>query len=283
MIDIKNLSFGYGKKGLFSELDLFMGPGNICGLLGKNGAGKTTLLKLMAGLLFPQKGNAIIMENTPSRRSPDFLHDLFFLPEIFSLPPVTPEQYEKIYSPFYPNFSNIQYKQYLKEFDLISDEKLSSYSYGQKKKFLISFGLATGCRLMLLDEPTNGLDIPSKSQFRKVLASILTDDQLIIISTHQARDLENLIDSVIILDEGRIIFNHSTEEILNRLKVVYQTEPPDPEKVLLSEQRLDGYMVVMENHLQEATNIDLETIFNTIIQNKSKISQIFKVKMEGTR
>jgi len=276
MIEIKNLSFAYKRESLFSDLNLSLEPGGICGLLGKNGAGKTTLLKLMSGLLFPQGGDISIMAETPSGRSPDFLQDLVFLPEVFDLPPVTPEQYKMLYSPFYPKFSNDRFKFFLEEFEIARNKEISEISYGQKKKFLIAFGLATNGRLMLLDEPTNGLDIPSKSQFRKAVASCIEDDRVFIISTHQARDLESLIDPVIILDEGRIIFNRSTEEISNRLKVISQPHPPGPGEALFSEKTFEGYTVVTENHDHEDSHIDLETLFNTVINKSGEVLRIFK-------
>jgi ABC-2 type transport system ATP-binding protein len=276
MIDIQNLSFAYKREKLFSDLNLSLMPGGICGLLGKNGAGKTTLLKLMSGTLFPQGGDISIMEKNPSKRSPDFLQELIFLPEVFVLPAVTPEQYKMLYSPFYPRFSAERFNSFLEQFEITDKKKLSTFSYGQKKKFIIAFGLATNGRLMLLDEPTNGLDIPSKSQFRKAVASCLEDERIFIIATHQVRDLESLIDPIIILDEGRIIFNRSNEEISNRLKVSYRSGPPEPEEALFSEKTFEGYTVVTENRDHEESHIDLETLFNTVINNSSEISRIFQ-------
>jgi ABC-2 type transport system ATP-binding protein len=276
MIEIKNLSFGYKRERLFSDLSLSLTPGGICGLLGKNGAGKTTLLKLMSGLLFPQRGAISIMGKDPSNRSVDFLQDLVFLPEVFDLPPVKPEHYKMLYSPFYPRFSPEQFHSFMEQFEITGNKKLNEISYGQKKKFLIAFGLATNGRLMLLDEPTNGLDIPSKSQFRKAVASCIEDDRIFIISTHQARDLESLIDPIIILDEGKIIFNQSNEEISKRLKVSYHSMPPEPEEALFYEKTFEGYTVVEENDDNEESNIDLEMLFNSIINNSHKISGIFQ-------
>ncbi|RPH47282.1 MAG: ABC transporter ATP-binding protein [Desulfobacteraceae bacterium] len=276
MITIKNLSFAYKRERLFSELNLSIKPGGICGLLGKNGAGKTTLLKLMAGLLFPQTGSISIMGNSPMKRSPEFLQDLIFLPEVFGLPPVTPEQYKMLYSPFYPKFSSDRFDSLLEDFEITNGKKLNAFSYGQKKKFLIAFGLATNGRLLLLDEPTNGLDIPSKSQFRKAVASCLEDDRILIISTHQARDLESLIDPIIIIDEGRMIFNQSTEAISSKLKVIHQPGPPGEGEALFSEKTLEGFMVVAENHDNEESHIDLEMLFNTVINNSARISRIFQ-------
>jgi ABC-2 type transport system ATP-binding protein len=276
MIEIKNLSFAYKRERLFSELNLSLSSGGICGLLGKNGAGKTTLLKLIAGLLFPQEGAIHIMGKSPADRQPDFLQELMFLPEVFYLPPVTPEQYRMLYSPFYPKFSAERFTSFLEQFEITDKKKLDKFSYGQKKKFLIAFGLATNGSLMLLDEPTNGLDIPSKSQFRKAVASCLEDDRIFIISTHQARDLESLIDPVIILDQGRIIFNQPMEEISNRLKVNHVSTPPDQGSVLYLEQTFDGYMSVTENDDYEGAHVDLETLFNAVINSSAGISRIFQ-------
>jgi ABC-2 type transport system ATP-binding protein len=276
MIEIKNLSFAYKRDKLFSDLNLTLNPGGICGLLGKNGAGKTTLLKLMSGLLFPQHGEINIMDKAPSKRSPEFLQELIFLPEVFDLPSVTPKDYEMLYSPFYPKFSDESFNSFLDEFEITNAKKLNAFSYGQKKKFLIAFGLAANSRLMLLDEPTNGLDIPSKSQFRKAVASCLEDDRIFIISTHQARDLESLIDPVIILDEGRVIFNQTNEKISYHLKISYQSRAPEPEAALFCEKTFEGYTVVMENHDHEDTHIDLEMLFNTVVNNSARISDIFR-------
>jgi len=280
MIEIRDLSFSYSREALFSQLDLSLRPGNICGLLGKNGAGKTTLLKLLAGLLFPQNGKTRIMGMRPNDRSPAFLRELSFLPEEFSLPSVSPKKYEQLYAPFYPRFRSELFSNYLSEFEIDPNQNLDRCSFGQKKKFLLAFGLSTDCRLTLLDEPTNGLDIPSKRQFRKALASVLTDDRLIVISTHQARDLENLIDPVVILDEGRIIFNHSLEEISNRLCVRRQTHPPVENDVFYSEKTLEGYVVVAENKDHEETNLDLELLFNTVIQSRDRLEETFRKEDE---
>jgi ABC-2 type transport system ATP-binding protein len=208
-------------------------------------------------------------------RSPDFLQELSFLPEEFSLPFVSPKKYKHLYAPFYPRFSSQLFSRYLSEFDLDPNQNLNKYSYGQKKKFLLAFGLSTDCKLMLLDEPTNGLDIPSKRQFRKAIASVLTEDRLIIISTHQVRDLENLIDPVVILDEGGIIFNHFLEEISNRLSVHLQPNPPDPDEAFYSEKTMEGYLIVAENKEGEETKLDLEILFNTVIQSQERLSQVF--------
>ncbi|HUX21341.1 MAG TPA: ABC transporter ATP-binding protein [Spirochaetia bacterium] len=283
MIDIDKMDFGYGRSKLFSGLSLTVDPGNIYGLLGKNGAGKTTLLKIISGLLFAERGECSTLGANPRHRSPAMLADIYYLPEEFYLPSVRPMQYAKLYGAFYPRFSTEGFTGYLKEFDLGSETKVTAYSYGQKKKFLLAFGLATGARLLLLDEPTNGLDIPSKSQFRRIVASALTDDRTFLISTHQVRDMENLIDPVIIIEDGRIIFNRAIDEVMRKVKISVQKTEPDPEKVLYFEKTLGGYAVVSPGDNEGDTSIDLETLFNVVTTAKDRLETLFDGDTKGAQ
>ena len=276
MISIQDISFSYRSKQLFSGMDLFLPGGGICGLLGKNGAGKTSLLKLMSGLLFPQQGALMVGGKIPSKRAPEFLEDLFFIPEEFKLPPVTPEKYRWLFAPFYPRFDTVLYTDFLEKFEVDCRVNLHQCSYGQRKKCLIAFGLASNCRLILLDEPTNGLDIPSKRQFRKLLASVLTGGRLFVIATHQVRDLESLIDPVVILDNGKIIFNHSLEEITSHLRVELMPALPETDSVLFSEKTIGGVKAVLADSNETGGFIDLETLFNTVIENPDQVAAVFE-------
>ena len=275
MINITNLDFAYKKTKLFTDLSLELKPGNIYGLLGKNGAGKTSLLKLISGLLFPDTGKIEVNNFIPRQRNPEFLQDIFFLPEEYYLPGLKTAEFKTSYAPFYPAFDEIKFMELLKEFQLPMDQKLNSFSYGQKKKFLISFGIACNSRIFLLDEPTNGLDIPSKTQFRRIIASSGTENRLIIISTHQVRDMESLIDPIIIIDEGRVIFNESIERVTDKLTIKKVTEEPAKGTVLYSEKEIDGYKVVMTNTDQDQTDIDFETLFNTVVSNPNGVQSVF--------
>jgi ABC-2 type transport system ATP-binding protein len=275
MIEIRNLSFGYRKEKLFSGLELQLTPGNIHGLLGKNGVGKTTLLKLISGLRYPQDGECLVWNHASQRRLPVMLEDLYLIPEEFFLPSVNIRAYERMYGPFYPRFDREALAEYVEEFDLDVHKKLTELSYGQKKKFLLAFGIATNCRLFLLDEPTNGLDIPSKSQFRRILATALTDDRIIIISTHQVRDMENLIDDIIILEDGKIVFNQNIHDISRHLSFQMDHEPSRAEDALYSEKVLGGYMVVRKNTTGEESKIELEILFNAVIAKGEKINGLF--------
>ncbi len=253
-----------------------MEAGNIYGLLGKNGAGKTSLLKLITGLRFPQGGSCRVLGYNPQHRPPELLEEIYFIPEEFYVPPILPGLYQQLYAPFYPRFDGSAFSRYMREFELDSSKKLTELSYGQKKKFLLAFGMATRCRLFILDEPTNGLDIPSKSQFRQLLAHISGEERTILISTHQVRDMENLIDPILILDEGRIIFQQSMLEVSRRLEVRLEQDPPAEEDVLYSDKVLGGYVVVRKNTGSEETGIDLETLFNAVTRNPDPIRNLFK-------
>ena len=277
MVNIQHLDFSYPRqKPLFEELTMELQPGNIYGLLGENGAGKTSLLKLIAGLLYPQTGVCLVHNYEASKRVPQMLSEIYMIPEEFYFPSIYIEEFVKINSAFYPKFSYEQFLEYMKEFKMESHQKLSSLSYGQKKKVLLAFGLATNAKLIILDEPTNGLDIPSKSQFRKVLASSITEDQSYIISTHQVRDMESLIDPIVVLDNGKIIFNHSVEEISRNLSFKVVKDDEAPENMIYGESLVSGTAGILENTDQEETQINLELLFNGIIQENEKMIQAFK-------
>lgn len=276
MIQIKNLSFDYGKrKPVFRNLNLTLTEGNVYGLLGRNGAGKSSLLRNMAGLLFPTSGTCIVNEHDAQKRLPVFLQDLYFLPEEFHTPSVKIKEFVDVYAPFYPKFSRNQFLEYLEEFQLSDNEKFTELSLGQKKKALIGFALSTNTKVLLMDEPTNGLDIPSKSQFRKIIASVATDERIIVISTHQVRDLESLIDPIIILDNSEVLLNATTEEITEKLCFKTVSTVTEHDTVLYSEHSLRGFSIVTQNTDNEASKADLELLFNATLTNQSQIKQLF--------
>lgn len=274
MISIQHLSFSYKKqRPLFQDLNLELQAGHIYGLLGKNGAGKSSLLKHIAGLLFPQKGSCTVMGYDAHLRRPAFLQNLFLVPEEFYLPQVHIKNYLRTYAPFYPNFDERAFLDYLDEFKIPANQRLTEMSYGQKKKVLISFALATNTKVLIMDEPTNGLDIPSKSQFRKIIASALSSDRCIVISTHQVRDLDNLIDNIVIIDNHRIIFRQDVEEVTTRLvfKAVTQLDG----KELYADSSLKGHAIVAENDGTQRSRVDMELLFNAVLEQPERITQIF--------
>ncbi|HEU4472324.1 MAG TPA: ABC transporter ATP-binding protein [Flavisolibacter sp.] len=267
MISIKNLSFSYKKKPVFSSLDLQFEPGHVYGLLGRNGTGKSSLLRNIAGLLSPKNGTITVNGHVPFQKLPVFLQDVFMVPEEFYLPDVPVRNFIKYYAPFYPRFDSEKFRKYISIFEIPEDNTLQNMSYGQKKKVLISFALATRARVLLMDEPTNGLDIMSKSQFRKIMAEAMNDDQCIIISTHQVKDLEHLIDRITIIDEGKILFNETMDSIARKLSFRFAYDQEDVAAAYYNESSFGGTVVVTQNTEGEESKVDLELLYKAIITN----------------
>jgi ABC-2 type transport system ATP-binding protein len=274
MIQIQNLDFGYdGKASLFKGLNLTLKPGHIYGLLGKNGAGKSTLLKNMAGLAFPNSGKCLIKGVDATQRLASTLEELFYLAEDVYAPSLTPGQFLKSTAGFYPNFSIIDFYKYLDILDVDPDLLMSKMSYGQQKKALIAFGLATNTSLFIMDEPTNGLDIPSKVQFRKLIASALSNDRCIIISTHQVRDLESLIDTVLILNNHRIVLENTVDELADKL--VFGVFPDTAGMPLLYEEdTMRGKHAILQNTDEKYSKIDLELLFNGVTAGSKQLLEL---------
>lgn len=277
MVNVQNVTFSYNRRTeLLSNLSLKLEAGRIHGLLGKNGEGKSTLLKLISGLDFPKAGSIDTLGFNPIKRNPAMLQEIFFLPEELPQLTLSIENYEKVYAPFYPKFSSEQFHSYLKEFDIGNKKSmLNKLSHGQKKKVFVAFGLATNTKLLLMDEPTNGLDIPSKGQFRRMVASAIDENRCLIISTHQVHDLDSLIDSITVMEKHEIVFNQPIEEITKKLFFRVADRNDKDENVIYSEDTLRGLYQVCENKTGEESKLDIELLFNAILTEKNKIVKLF--------
>lgn len=274
MIEISNLDFSYKKsENLIKNLSLTLKTGNIYGLLGRNGAGKTTLLKLIVGMLFPKTGECLINGIVASKRQPETLSDIYFIPEEFELFGNTANAFANQQKPFYSKYKHSEYLNYLATFGVNADAPLKNLSFGQKKQVLISFGLATNTKYLILDEPTNALDIPSKSSLRKMLASAVNDERSFIISTHQIRDLDSMIDPLIIIDNGRVIFHENSERITKKLAFRVLDSIED-ENVIWAEKKLSGYNAICKNIDNDFTNPDLELLFKGVIEKPNEFNTI---------
>lgn len=271
MISVNNIDFKYAgqKEQVFHDFSLQLNENNIYGLLGKNGTGKSTLLYLIAGLLHPSRGTVSIDGILSSARRPEVLEELFIVPEEFDMPPMSLEQYVKIYKPFYPHFSQEVLENCLKDFEMPTSMKLQSLSMGQKKKVFMSFALASGTRLLLMDEPTNGLDIPSKMQFRRVMANNMTDERTLIISTHQVHDVESLLDHILILSQSQLLLDASVGDICDRYSFEYRAPGSNSDDVLYSEPSVQGNAVICQRQEDmNETPLNLELLFNAVTMNK---------------
>ena len=218
MIDVTNLNFNYqgSRHQVFSDFSLHLEPGRIYGLLGKNGTGKSTLLYLISGLLRPRSGKVTVDGRESRLRQPELLQEMFIVPEEYAMADMSFEAFADMMRAFYPHFSEDMLQKCLADFEMPARPNLKELSMGQKKKVYMSFAIATGTRLLMMDEPTNGLDIPSKALFRKVVANYMEDDRTLIISTHQVHDIESLLDHVVIIDQSQVLLNSSISDLSRR-------------------------------------------------------------------
>lgn len=285
MLQVENISFSYGRRKpeVLSDFSFSLEKGRVYGLLGKNGVGKSTLLYLMCGLLTPKHGRVMYHGLDVRRRLPETLRDMFLVPEEFDLPAVSLVQFVELNSPFYPNFSKEDMMTYLHLFEMDWNIHLGGLSMGQKKKVFMSFALATHTSLLLMDEPTNGLDIMAKSQFRKFIASGMSDERTIVISTHQVRDIDNVLDHVVIMNNSRVLLDESIVRVTERLAFVESDSPALAEEALYKLPSVQGNSLLLPNREGVETKLNLELLFGAVLANPEKIKDLFHSKVEEER
>ncbi len=280
IISVNNVTFSYSRHrgNVLSQFSLNLTKGAVYGLLGLNGTGKSTLLYLMSGLLRPQQGEITMGGVDVGRRKPSTLANIFIVPEEFALPSVSLREFVKVNAPFYPHFSHEMLKSCLEAFDMPADLHLGSLSMGQKKKAFMSFALAANTPLLLMDEPTNGLDIPSKSQVRKVVASSMTDERTIVISTHQVGDVENLLDRVVMIDGTQLLLDMSYADILSHLRFEELPLNASAEGALFAQPSMQGRSAVFPNSDGEESQMNLEVLFNALLANREQMQRVLSGK-----
>lgn len=282
MIQIQNISYKYpgAPEKVFDGLTLSFNENQIYGLLGRNGVGKSTLLYLLAGLLHPRKGQITIDGHEPRHRQPDLLQEVCFVPDEFSFPQLTLNQYVNRYAPFYPRFSRAVLQACAADFQVPLHQPLHRSSLGQKKRVMIAFALATQCRVLLMDEPTNALDIPAKALFRKLVARYAAQGQTILLSTHQVHDIDALLDHVVVMGRverqngeephehttDHILFDHSMADVERRYAFVYRSMGEDCSDALYSEPTPQGKALIVENRNGQNTTVNLELLFNAVVK-----------------
>lgn len=293
MITINDLGFTYGETGGLGSISLDRKKGHILptdryvlrnitmnleegciyGLLGENGVGKTTFLTLLSGLKKPQLGEIDIDGHKPYDREPSFLADQYYLSDEVAAVNMKAIDYARNYGKFWENFDIGKFKEVMEVLENDTEQKMTRMSFGQLKKTYIAFALACNTKYLFMDEPTNGLDIPSKAQFRKAVTKYTREDSVILISTHQVRDLENIIDPIIILDRQDVLLNATIAEISEKLYFDYTTEKV--EKALYSEMIPGGNIQVYLNQTEEESKVNIEALFNTVLKHKELIKGIF--------
>ncbi len=273
MITIENLAFSYGKTPVLNNITMTLEEGHVYGLLGENGVGKTTLLTLLCGLKKLQSGTIETDGMNPYDRDPMFLQNQYYLPDEVTPYNQSAKRFAEFNGRFWPNFDMDKFLQIMSEFENDPSKKMNKMSCGQLKKTYISFALACGAKYLFMDEPTNGLDIPSKAQFRKAVMKYTTDESIVVISTHQVRDLENIIDPIVILDKCDVLLNADMQTIAEKLYFDYGNII-NPES-LYSEQLPGGFIQVVRNETGEDSKVNVEALFNAVHNNKEQIKNIF--------
>lgn len=279
MLQINNLTFSYPRrrKHVIDNMDFEINSGGIYGLLGPNGAGKSTLLYLICGLLTPKAGNVTFKGLDTRLRRPDTLADIMIVSEELTLPAMSLDSFVKINAGFYPRFSHEDLARHLATFGVsdLATIKMTSLSMGQRKKIYMSFALACNTSLLVMDEPTNGLDIPGKAAFRRFIASSADDERIIIISTHQVRDIDHILDHVMIMDEQQMLLNNSIADITSQLAFLNTSDPELCARALVSQPGIGGSQIVIENDGSYDTEVNLETLFELVTTHRPLIENMF--------
>lgn len=272
MITIKDLGFSYGDKAVLKNITMTLEEGKIYGLLGENGVGKTTLLTLLCGLKAAKAGSIDTDGQNPYDRTPSFLSDQYYLGDEAYAMNMTATDYAGNYGKFWNAFDMDKFLEIMEVFENDPSQKMTKMSFGQLKKTFIAFALACNTKYLFMDEPTNGLDIPSKAQFRKAVTKYTREDSVILISTHQVRDLENIIDPIIILDRQEVLMNASLEKISEKLYFDYSGEKLAD--ALYCEMFPGANIQVALNTEGKESKVNLEALFNTVLLHKELIKGI---------
>ncbi|MDE5734119.1 MAG: ABC transporter ATP-binding protein [Duncaniella sp.] len=284
MLSVNNLTFSYsrGAVPVINDVSFSIEPGRVCGLLGRNGVGKTTLLQLIAGALTPAAGWAALSGVDTRRRLPSVMSELFVVPDRLELPALSISRFAAVNGGFYPRFSEEAMARCLDMFKLDASLRLDRLSLGQQKKAFISFAVACNTSLLLMDEPTDGLDIPSKEAFRRIIAENMTDERSIVISTHQVRDLGQLLDHVLILEGNGIVLDASLSHVAERLKFIVSDSRELLGRALYARPSFGGVEMVLPNTDGSETEVELEMLFSLAVERPDVIrAQFYTPNMQN--
>lgn len=210
MLELKNITKTYGKKTALEDVSVAFGPGQIVGLFGENGAGKTTLMKCILGLTgykgeVTLDGERIGCGNIARLSFATCEHSFF--------PRLSPQAHREFYRDHFPEFNDKRFETLMDFFGLPGDKALKSFSVGMQNQFEVVLALSQGADYILMDEPFAGNDVFNREDFYKVLLGILTERETVILSTHLLEEVKDFISRAVLLREGRIVGDHTTEEL----------------------------------------------------------------------
>lgn len=277
MIDIQKLNVSYGRgTPVLKALELQLAAGSITALAAPNGEGKTTLLKAICGLKFPDSGKLNVLGFTPNQRSAAFLQQVYYLPAEPSFPNWTPKKIGKYYGAFYPSFKEASFVQCLEDFKVDHNKPLGKLSFGQQRRAQLAFALAVGTPLLLLDEPTLGLDIAGKDQFRRSLIKSTEANQTVIIATHQLSEVAPILDNMLILQSGKIHSQINIAVAFERLSFSLSTSAPEPFDGSYGRRVPGGWLIVKEDINAGNTTPDLETLYLALTEGDLQLGKLQK-------
>lgn len=273
MIRVEGLAFGYGRAPLYEKLELDLREPGIHGVFGRNGSGKSTLLKLLAGLLFPRRGRIDVLGRAPAQRAPEFLEQVYVVPEEFHLPDLSATRFSDSHAGFYPRFSKAAYADYMDTFEIDSQQRFGEMSLGQKKKAALAFALASFTPILLLDEPTNGLDIVGRDQFKRIAARPEQRQRMILISTHQAHDLERIMDRILFIDAGRLALSATLSELRSALDMGVAGSEEELAGIdnLLYREALGPQWLYVAGNESKSGHMDLELLYKALSREQGAI------------
>ena len=294
MIEINNLSLGFIKsngihttrvnleavKPVLENLSLTIEPGHVYGLIGRNGAGKTSLMNCITGILtFKRKHQPIYLDGVKLNvNNPNDHAKLFYVTDTISSIHILADAFANTLACFYPNFSVESYKANMEMFHMDRNVFLDELSLGEKKSVFLSYAFASGAPYIIMDEPTNGLDITSRKVFRKLIASYITPDRAIVISTHHINEISSLLDHILILDKRHLVFDHSVMETGSVLSFIESDDEDLRLQALYSMKSAYGNRMILPNTGGTDSEIDYELLFEAVLENGKAINELFENK-----
>ncbi|SDK64767.1 ABC transporter ATP-binding protein [Lacicoccus qingdaonensis] len=228
---VRNVDKSFGAKKAVSNVDLYITPGTMHGLLGSNGAGKTTFMKTLMGIYKPDSGEVMfdeksVYENTEMKSEVIFIQDIPFF-----FASATLNKMAEFYRGIYPRWSEKRFQQLTRHFKLDPNQNLNALSKGMRRQASFILAISSRPKVMLLDEPFDGLDPIIRQQVKNLLLQdIASHNMTVIASSHNLREMEDICDSVSIMHHGELLFNRDLSEIKGshcKLQIAFNQLPDD--------------------------------------------------------
>lgn len=244
MINVQNLSKGFEDLEAVQNVSLSISEGSIYGLLGSNGAGKTTLLRVLSGILLQDSGSLYI-NNEPVFENENVKNTMFFIPDSpYFFSQYTINQMAKFYSTVYSNWSEERYQKLKDVFQLDPNKKIHKFSKGMKRQVAFWLALSTMPKILILDEPFDGLDPVMRRKVKNLMIQDVAEHNMtIIVSSHNLREVEDICDHIGILHKGTLLLQKDLDDLksdIHKVQIAFQNNEDDKYKgmdILYKEER----------------------------------------------